>query len=314
MLLSNKISKWIENQIITENQAIQILEYEKTHNSKKFWKIAYMIAGLLIGLGFCLIVAANWEVLPTGIKIVGDFALLGGSTYGIIWAINHHKKSLQEFFSILSFLMIGATIGLIGQTFNLDGGWQSFALGWSILGLPFVLLSKSFFFNLSWLCLFFSLFNLDLFDFLFKYLDEYQCMCCAVLVLSALSYAGKKLDTIIPHKITLPKAFSFLSIFVAYIIIFNFSCSNHTPFLIYVFSFLWFGLMTFYAVKNQNVILFKRNAFAVEMYIFLLFATRFGNLLISGFGFVFGGLFILLMIFGLKRTNKLIKNMDFSNE
>ncbi len=321
MSLSRKISKWIENQIITAAQGSQILEYEKSHNNVKFWKTAYTIAGLLIGLGICLMVSANWAILPTPVKLIGDFALLGCFIYGVIWAKENQKNFLREFFLLLSFLMIGATIGLIGQIFNLDGGWSSFAIFWSILGLPFVLLSQSLFFNFCWLCLFFTLFDFDWLDTLFRYIDKHiEGVVFSVLLLSLLSYAGKKLDKAI-HSITiLPRAFSILSMFMAYVVIFILGflrrswfflyMSGISPFVIHAFSFLFFGARMFLAVRNQNVISFRRNALALEIYIFLLFSTRFGNLLMSGFGFVVGGLLILLMIYALKKTSKYIQSME----
>ena len=38
--------------------------------------------------------------------------------------------------------MVGGTIGLIAQTFNLSGGWQSFAVSWALLSTPFILVSR----------------------------------------------------------------------------------------------------------------------------------------------------------------------------
>ena len=69
-----------------------------------------------------------------------------------------------------------------------------------------------------------------------------------------------------------------------------------------------------FAIKKQDINLFKRNTVLLEIWIFILFARCFGNLFMSGIGFILGGLTILGMIKILKKTSKFIQNMEAFNE
>ena len=321
MKTSGKLDNWVKQGLISKDQAVRILNYEQSNNSNMVLKWMYLIAGLFIGLGVILIIGANWENIPPSIKLAGDFALWGVVLYQAYRSVLYQKNKLKEFFLVLSFLFIGATIGLIGQIFNLSGGWQSFASFWALLGLPFVLCSRLLSFNMCWLCLFFSIFDFEWFEKFLDYIDTHlDGVFLTVIVLSLLSYAGKKSDETL-HKFTLlPKAFENLSLFMAYASIFSASFVRHAWFffyfsdvgslLIYLFSFAFFAARMLMAVKTQNMISFKRNATAVEIYIFLIFAMQFGDLLLSGFGFILGGLSVLGLIYILKKTSKYIKKME----
>ena len=321
MKISNKLQRWVDQGIISQKQADKILLSEQANHSGMIWKWLYGISGLFIGLGIILIISANWDTIPAPIKLIGDFTLWWGVLYGTYWSFINKKHRLKEMLLVLSFLFIGATIGLIGQIFNLSGGWQSFAMAWSLLGIPFVLFSRLLSFNFCWLCLFFSIFDFDWIEKLLRYLDRrVEWLILPVILLSLLSFAGKKLDEVL-HKYTLlPQAFQALAMFMAYVIIFLGSFVKHAWFffyfssvsvlVIYIFSFLFFGARMALAVLTQNMTSFKRNAIAVEVYIFLLFANRFGNLLWSGFGFILGGIAVLGLIYILRRTSKYIKAME----
>ena len=321
MSLSKKLACWKEQQFITQEQCEKILAFERQRSSRTFGRSAFIIAGLLIGLGICLIVASNWHALGAAVKLVGDFALLGGLFYTTFWCIGHQRKGLTELFTILSFLMIGATIGLIGQTFHLNGGWSSFATAWALLGLPFVVVSRSVFFNTVWLCLFFSLFNSTWWEKAFDYLFGSFTTGTVTLVicLCLLSYAGKKLDETARPYTLLPKAFEKLSMWLAYLSIFTIglrwgtsSWGYHpgTTLLANVVVFSFLAARMFLAVRSQNMISFRRNVILTEIYIFLLFASHLSNLLMSGVGFIVGGLAILALIYIFKRTSLYIKNME----
>ena len=215
--------------------------------------------------------------------------------------------------------MIAATIGLTAQTFNLSGGWESFALSWSLLAMPYVLLSQSFSFNVIWSLLLFSSISHDLleefFDYVFNHLDGLVWL---VLMSSALTYAFEMLYDVVQKKLMLFKALSKLSVLEAYIALISMACSYGTPHsyntkfsylaVVFVVAFLAFRL--FWAFKKQDMLSFKRNTFLLEGYIFIFFASLFDDLLYSGFGFILSGLFILLMFYVFKKTAKHIQKLE----
>ena len=319
MSLSTKTNKWVENKLISAEQAQAILAFEKSSHNNLFWKVAFVIAALLIGLGLILIVSSGWQNIPDLVKLSSAFLLLGGFSYATFWHLQKQHKGWKEFFAILSFLMIGATIGLIGQIFNLDGGWKSFALGWAILGLPFVLCSRILFFNIAWSLLLFS--HFDISDLLKTLFDTLQNSILSTILLLLLSYAGGKLDETFRPYTLLAKAFEKLMLWAAYLSVFYIAgrwgltgkwmtTQASQVWLANTFIFVFAAWRLFLAIRVQSITSFKRNALLTEIYIFLLFVFGVKNLFASGIGFILGGLLVLLLIYILRRTTQYIKQME----
>lgn len=314
MSLAKKTNRWVEQHIITTEQAQAILNFEKSRNNGTFWRIAFIIAGLLIGLGIISLVAANWEYLPNALKLLGAFALLGGTSYATYWHLQQENKGWKEFFAILSFLLVAATIGLIAQIFNQGGGWQSFALAWALLGLPFVFVSRSTFFHMCWLVLFFSQFDLEWLGDCFKTLSSSTL---SLGILCALCYAFGQLDKRFNTYTLFPKALDKLASWAAYATIFwiafrfgfNWGAESF-PWGARVLVFVCAALRLAWAIHTQNVTSFKRNALLTEIYIFVIFISTFSGLFMSGIGFILGGLLILGLIYVLRKTLQRIKKME----
>ena len=62
-----------------ENKTNKISVFD---DKDKLLSIALLVAGLLIGVGTCLVVASNWDRIPAFIKLFCDFSILGGLGYG----------------------------------------------------------------------------------------------------------------------------------------------------------------------------------------------------------------------------------------
>ena len=320
MEIQKKIDKWVENELITKAQGDSILKFEQSYNNGIFGKTAFIIAGLLIGIGICLIIASNWDETPTFLKVTGCFGMLGAFSYNAYKNVLAKNEKLMELFLILAFLMVGATIGLFGQIFNLDGGFNSFCTGWALLGTPYVLFSKSVRFNIVWGILLFRIWNI------FELLDTLLGSFIIVIWFVAMSFIFKIFDDKFGKFSKLPIGMAKLLTFMSYVIVFmagirwgldsfffrNNNILNTIMANVLVFGFLG-GYMLF-AVKKQNIDLFKRNTVLLEIWIFILFARSFGNLFMNGIGFILGGLAILGMIKILKKTSKFIQNMEAFNE
>lgn len=316
MKLKKKIDKWVENELISEAQGNSILKFEQKYNNGIFGKTAFIIAGLLIGLGICLIVASNWDEIPTILKVLGCFGGLGAFSYNAYKNILAKNEKLTELFLILAFLMVGATIGLFGQIFNLDGGFNSFCTGWALLGTPYVLLSKSVRFNIVWGVLLLKVW--DIFTYT-KSLSSTFFMAVFFIMISIGCYILIKKTDI---SLKLPKALSKLFMFIAYALICKigfrygldrFFYNSNISFEMIMANIIVFGFLggyMWFAIKKQDISLFKRNTFLLEIWIFILFASVYENLFMSGIGFILGGLTILGMIKVLKKTSKFIQNME----
>ena len=101
-----------------------------------------VLGALLIGAGIILLLAHNWENLSRPARAVLSFLPLVLAQALAAWAIVRRPQSLawREGVSALLFLMIGASISLVAQTYNISGDLPRFILTWALLGLPLVYL------------------------------------------------------------------------------------------------------------------------------------------------------------------------------
>lgn len=323
MSLANKTAAWVEKQIITSEQRDNILSFERSNSNNTFWKTAFIIAGLLIGLGICLIIAANWDDLSNSVKLIGDFAILGTFSYFTYHFWTNKKRGLTELFAILSFLMVGGSIGLISQIYQLQGGWERFALAWCLLSLPFIFVSRVLFFNIVWGLLLITSVDFDVLEKVWRFCLKYFTWKTplALIGFTLLSFLFMKLNNLVNKYTLLAKAAEKISMWIAYYITFYvgvvwglkwcFFCSQTTAqILAYIFVFIFLAFRMFQAMKAQNISSFKRNAILAEIYIFFIFISRIKNLWTSGIGFISAGLLVLFLIYILRKTTKYIKNME----
>ena len=323
MSLANKAAAWVENQIITPEQRDKILSFEKSKGNNVFWKTAFIIAGLLIGLGICLLIAANWDNLSNTVKLIGDFIILGAFSYYTYYFWTNKKRGLTELFAMLSFLMIGGSIGLISQIYQLQGGWERFALAWCLLSLPFIFISRVLFFNIVWGLLLITSVHFDILEKVWRFSLKYFTWKTPLTLVGfiLLSFLFMKLDTIVNKHTLLAKAAEKISMWIAYYITFHvgivwglkwcFFCHpKESQMLAYLFVFAFLAFRMFWAMKGQNISSFKRNAILAEIYIFFIFISRIKNLWTSGIGFISAGLLVLFLIYVLRKTTKYIKDME----
>lgn len=318
MKISNKLQKLVDQGLISEKQAEKIMVFEQAKHSNLAWKLMYWIAGLFIGLGCILIIGSNWDDIPAPLKLLGDFAIWGGIVYGTYWSIVNKKGKIKELFLTLSFLFVGATIGLISQIFNVSGGWQSFATAWAVLSFVFVIFSRLIVINMIWLYLFFSAVDFEHLLRWLKYLLRDSLimeLITGTLVLALLTYAGNQLYKTINKLVVLPKAFAILTFIVMYcfVLIWGSAVGFENVFA-NVFVFLFLGSRLFLATQNKNMKSFIRNTHLIELYILFLFLSRFGNLFMSGIGFILGGILLLVLLYSLRKTSRYIKTMEVFHE
>lgn len=140
-LLNNKIKKWVDNSLISQQQADEIVLFEKNRQSWQGGLIVFL--GIMAAaLGISAIIGANWEIIPDWLKLSADgllLLLLAGCGFML------HKKGRDlsfEFVLLFYLLFILASIGLIGQVFH-TGAPFYVALGlWCFMSLGLFLLSK----------------------------------------------------------------------------------------------------------------------------------------------------------------------------
>ena len=129
------------------------------------------------------------------------------------------------------------------------------------------------------------------------------------------TYAGEQLYKSVNKIIVMPKAFavlSFINMYYVAVVGGAFVGFENVGANIFVFAFL--GVRLALAIQNKNIKSFIRNTHLVELYVLFLFLTRYGNLFMSGIGFILGGVLLLGILYLLKRTSKYIKAMEIFHE
>lgn len=321
MSLSSKTEKWVQHHLITAKQRKEILSFEQKNSNRTFWRTAFIIAAMLIGLGICLLVAANWAALSNTAKLIGNFTLLGGFTYAVYFFSVRKQNAWKELFTVLACLMVGATFGLNGQVFQLQGSWHAMALAWALFCIPFVLHSRAAFLNIGWWILLLNALPPRYWENIFSYMWDHldALVVYTWLGIFVISYAAKRIDQSIKRRVVMPAALATVSLWLVYIGaafigirwgLIEWHNSVGKMWGAWSIVFLFLAARMAWAVHEKNIGSFKRNAFLVETYIFAIFASRLGNLWTSGLGFIIGGVSILVLIYLLKRTTTYIKKME----
>ena len=151
MRLNKKIDTWVEKKFISEDQKLQILEFEKNNSSSLGIYTIITLGIVVIGIGLISLIASNWEEIPDFIKLILDFSILLGLGAGIYFSESQNLPRWKDSLIIAFVIAILASIGLISQIFH-TGGELYQALGfWCFISLPIVLFSESKFPSHFWL-------------------------------------------------------------------------------------------------------------------------------------------------------------------
>lgn len=140
--LKKETQTWVKEKIIQPAQAKKILSKyndlpeEGFFGKNKLISVVSTIGAILIGLGMLLFVASNWQAMPASLKLI----ILYGSTFGFYfagWKVqqkNFHKVGLSLLF--LGSIMVGVTLALTAQIFNIEANFMRFFLIWFVAVAP----------------------------------------------------------------------------------------------------------------------------------------------------------------------------------
>lgn len=113
---------------------------EKTKKSILFSIALLGIFSISTGLG--LIIAANWAVIPAIVKVGSCLGFLAISLVFASYFQRNNKPLWTEAFLFTSFLLVGANIALVQQSYHLSLSWQEGSMAWWVLSLPLVFFTK----------------------------------------------------------------------------------------------------------------------------------------------------------------------------
>ena len=142
--LYNELPQLVAQEILSPDAAERLHAHYGAAEPARPARLAVIVFGvfgaLLIGAGVILMLAHNWENLSRPARAGLSFLPLAVAQGLASWALAKRPQSVawREGASSLVFLMIGASISLVAQTYNISGDLPRFLLTWSLLGLPLV--------------------------------------------------------------------------------------------------------------------------------------------------------------------------------
>ncbi len=115
--------------------------YAREEESKKTFFNFFITTGcLLIGLGVILLFAYNWSKLTREIKTAVIIAGLFTGQGFLYYSLEKNKEFISGA-GVFLILMVGLSIAMISQMYNISGDETGFYLAWSSLSLPVLYLA-----------------------------------------------------------------------------------------------------------------------------------------------------------------------------
>lgn len=152
--LDKLIAVWVENSLITAEQAKAIHLFESQKPTHRWAMIGILLLGIFVlGIGLISIIAANWHSIPATLKLGFDFSfLLAMAAYS--FRLKPEKFILRESLILIYIISLLASIGLISQVYHYSGDIEDALFLWGLMVLPLVLHSVKMFTPALWALLF----------------------------------------------------------------------------------------------------------------------------------------------------------------
>ena len=143
--LAKEASTWVDNQLITVDQARAIcrhydIDYDEIRSGSATYQVLIVLGFLFVGLSLITLIAGNWETIPRAVRM-GGLLLLTAGTHSL--ALRMHQSgrvpaAIGLFF--LGNLFYGSSIILIAQIYHLGENMADGVFLWAFGTLPFAVL------------------------------------------------------------------------------------------------------------------------------------------------------------------------------
>jgi uncharacterized membrane protein len=131
---------------VVANKKIQnFLDYSTRSTGKLFLVFAALIGAMFVSAGIFAIISHNWDDFPKHVRGVLSFVPALAALYVYYVAVFKHSTSTSwiEAASLFLMLMIGASIALVSQTYQMDGDFDGFAFIWLLLTIPLFYIARA---------------------------------------------------------------------------------------------------------------------------------------------------------------------------
>jgi uncharacterized membrane protein len=146
--INSLISRWLKAGTINQEQANYMISDVTTVVSEKsghkFISALMYMGATALSLGALLLIASNWAELSKSVKLLLALLLPVLPISYAYWQLNIklQEKVLARSANILGLTLIGGSLALIGQIYNLESNMVSFIWLWALLTAPFVFIFK----------------------------------------------------------------------------------------------------------------------------------------------------------------------------
>ena len=145
--IQNDIKELVDEQVISQDIASKIERYYKSKqidSPNRLFAVFAVLGSTLVGLGFILILAHNWDDFSKTIKTIFAFLPLVIGQLFVGYSILKKKSTTwKEASGVFLFFAVGSSMALVSQIYNIPGDLSSYLLTWTLLGLPLIYLLKS---------------------------------------------------------------------------------------------------------------------------------------------------------------------------
>ena len=149
--IHKKINDWVSHQLITKQQAADIINYEASKSGRSWILYGFSVLGFTtIAIGIISLIAANWELIPGDLKLLINFLLLILIALWVYSSWKHKKFMMFEVSLVFFMLLCLASIGLISQVYHTGGQLYEALLLWSAITIGLALVSQKKFSPVVW--------------------------------------------------------------------------------------------------------------------------------------------------------------------
>lgn len=132
--LKRDLDDWVGRGLIDAATAVRLLEdVDKRGARFSIGSVLSMLAALLIAASLLMLIAANWELIPRLVKVVGIIALIWIFHAAALFARLSGADRMAAGALVLGSAAFGGAIALIGQLYHLSGDTFSAMFLWFVV-------------------------------------------------------------------------------------------------------------------------------------------------------------------------------------
>lgn len=138
MKILRKLDAWQKAGLLDGAQVASIARYEEEHAGGTQWAVWGIgsVGALAITTGIVSVISANWDVVPTWLKLLASVTLVLGAVAGAWRTASLASTWPRDIFLFVHDGLTLATVGLVAQVYHLHGhAWRAPALC-AALALP----------------------------------------------------------------------------------------------------------------------------------------------------------------------------------